>query len=237
VDLERLLAGARPGSFIKTAELERRTPGVLPTGIPELDELLGGGFPAGRITELAGRRGGRTALAHCLATQFTVQGKLVALVDGSEAFDARSAAGSGMDLNRLLWVRPTDLRSAVRATDALLSSGLFPLVLFDLPSSRGRQSIPATAWVRIAHETEAKRVALLVLGNGGNGGNGGVGFNAAASLTACQPRFIHAGSGPGRTLEAFSARVELTRNKLGLAPGSVELAWRIPDIFPVPPGR
>jgi recombination protein RecA len=77
-----------------------------PTGIAEVDELLGGGLPIGAVTELVGAEcTGRTSLAMSLLVGMTVSGRVCAWVDASNAFDPLSAAAAGIHLKRLLWVR------------------------------------------------------------------------------------------------------------------------------------
>jgi RecA/RadA recombinase len=79
---------------------------VASTGIPALDELLGGGLPLGAITEMVGQEcSGRTSLALSFVSQMTQTGKVCAWVDVSNALHPESAAATGVDLSRLLWVR------------------------------------------------------------------------------------------------------------------------------------
>ncbi len=107
--------------------------GRLATGIPELDAALGGGLPRGRLSELlASRSTGATSLALRACRAVTAErGGLVAWVDAPDALDPGSAAAAGLDLERLLWVRPPDLGAALAATEAVLAMGGFPLVVLD----------------------------------------------------------------------------------------------------------
>jgi len=75
-------------------------------GIEEIDTLLEGGLPIGAITELVGpESSGRTSLALSFIAQLTKAGKVCAWVDVSNALHPESAAASGIELSRLLWVR------------------------------------------------------------------------------------------------------------------------------------
>jgi recombination protein RecA len=79
---------------------------VSATGIAEIDALLEGGLPLGAITEMVGpESSGRTSVALSFIAQMTRTGKVCAWVDVSNALDPESAAASGVDLSRLLWVR------------------------------------------------------------------------------------------------------------------------------------
>jgi hypothetical protein len=75
-------------------------------GWPEIDAPLGGGFPRGECSEIVGARStGRTTVLCALLAAATARGDLVALVDTCDRLDPLSAAGLGLDLDRLLWVR------------------------------------------------------------------------------------------------------------------------------------
>ncbi len=93
-------------------------PELLPSGLAEVDAVLGGGLPLGAITELTGAHSsGRTTLALAVLAGITRdptpdnatrQGESCAYVDVSDAFDPLSAAALGVDLHRLLWVRAAE---------------------------------------------------------------------------------------------------------------------------------
>src|SRR5690606_20598098 len=76
------------------------------------------------------------------------------------------AREAGLSLSRLLWCRPKDLRAAIRAADALIASGAFPLVVLDLRREEPRP-VAQSAWLRLARGAEANRGCLLVLGEAG----------------------------------------------------------------------
>ena len=79
---------------------------VAPTGIPEIDLLLHGGFPVGALSEVVGPEcSGRTSLALAFVASMTQAGKVCAWVDVSDTLHPESAAAMGVDLSRLLWVR------------------------------------------------------------------------------------------------------------------------------------
>jgi protein ImuA len=129
-----------------------RRGGVLPCGRPEIDGLLpGGGFRRGGLTELAGGpASGKTAAALALIGALP-PGELAAWVDGRGELYPPAAAALGVDLARLLLVRPavgrlnlprTELVGArgegpvlagIWAGEALLASGAFGAVAIDVP--------------------------------------------------------------------------------------------------------
>ena len=77
-----------------------------PSGVSELDALLGGGFPRGSLVELCGdASSGRTSLAFSLLAQATERQEACAFVDASDSLDPLSLAAAGVELSRLLWIR------------------------------------------------------------------------------------------------------------------------------------
>lgn len=123
-----------------------RRQGFLPCGRSEIDALLpGGGFPRGALAELAGGpASGKTAAALSL---FAALGRedLAAFVDGRGELYPPAAAALGVDLSRLLWVRPAarpggpgadPALGALWAAEALLGSGAFAAVAMDVPLPR-----------------------------------------------------------------------------------------------------
>ncbi len=167
---------------------EKPAPDTLPTRIAAVDALVGG-IPRGALTEICGpASSGRTSLLLSLLARLTAAGESCALVDATDAFDPRSAEEAGMDLKRLLWVRcqkPVSsfkfrvsssrergdrealsrLEQALKATDLLLQSGGFALVvvdLGDLPASAARR-VPLTSWFRFRRAVEDTPTALVVL--------------------------------------------------------------------------
>src|SRR5258707_621865 len=77
-----------------------------PSGVTELDVVLGGGFPRGSLVELCGpASSGRTSLAFSLLAEATERQEACAFVDVSDSLDPISLAAAGVELPRLLWIR------------------------------------------------------------------------------------------------------------------------------------
>jgi len=169
--------------------------GRLSTGCPEIDDLLGGGVPRGRLSELIGHgSAGTTSIAQRLLAGVTAEAGFAAWVDVADAFDPVSASAAGVVLDRLLWVRPPDLIAAFAAAEILLATGGFALVLLDTsgmpeatprpaggrrrkPAARppgaavgdrkGRRMLTAPqTWLRLARAAERSRAALVLLSGG-----------------------------------------------------------------------
>lgn len=103
LQIESALAAKIPSALTPQPKLLRP---VAPTGIPQVDQLIGGGLPLGAISELAGPEGsGRTSLALAFLAGLTQTGRVCAWVDVSDALCPESAAAAGVRLDSLLWVR------------------------------------------------------------------------------------------------------------------------------------
>lgn len=137
----------------------------LPTGLPDIDQLLGGsepGFPRGRLSEISGpASSGRTSLTLALLAQTTGAGEVAALVDCADAFDPASAARAGTQLDRVLWVRAPGTNESLRCAERLLEAHGFALVLLDLAIPNLRIA-PATG-PRLARAAASTGTALIVL--------------------------------------------------------------------------
>lgn len=138
--------------------------GRLSAGRPGLDDALGGGYLRGGISELVGPPGcGGTALALAAAAPVTGGGELVAWLDPGAAFDPVRAEAAGVELARVLWVRPRHAAQALEVADLLLESGGFPLMVLDLggePDARLR--LAPASWPRLAGRLREEPTALLV---------------------------------------------------------------------------
>jgi hypothetical protein len=132
--------------------------GSIPTGIPSLDLFLSGGWPVAGVTAISGKNGcGKTTLAICAAARVTKEDQWVALVSPGETLFPPAFSEAGVDLTRLLWVRPEEGMHARWALEQLTRSGLFALVIashLDLNEKEARR-------LQLAAEQNAAAVLLL----------------------------------------------------------------------------
>lgn len=136
---------------------------ILPTTLGTLDALLGGGLQRGKLVELVSRRAaGRFSVVMSALAAATSIGEAAALIDLGDHFDPQLAEANGVDLRRLLWVRPRTVKEAVMSAEMITATG-FQLVVVDvgLHPLRGRRA-PDAAWVRLARTAEAHGAAMLV---------------------------------------------------------------------------
>src|SRR5258708_23148366 len=137
---------------------------IVPTGIGEIDARIDG-FPRGAITEIHGTASsGRTTLLLSALAVATMQEETCALVDTSDTFDLSSAANAQVDCDRLLWVRCSgNLERAFKATDLLLQSGGFGLVVLNLAdvAAKYTRRIITSWWFRFRPCIENTYTALV----------------------------------------------------------------------------
>lgn len=136
------------------------------TGISALDGVLQGGIARGEMIEILGAPGARTSgrfsLALATLSMASRSGEQVALVDLGDHLDPQVAERAGIDLERLLWLRPSHIKQALGGAELLLTTG-FPLVVLDLgtppvPGGRDKEA----SWLRLARAAQSHRGALLV---------------------------------------------------------------------------
>ena len=159
-----------------------RREGFLASGRSEVDALLqGGGFPRGALSALSGGpASGKTGVALSALREAQADGALAAFVDGRGELYPPAARALGVDLARLLIVRPErgpsrgdpGARDAALpglwAAEVLLASGAFVAVAIDVPL-RDLPAARAEAMLRRLRSAAEKggAVALLIEVPGG----------------------------------------------------------------------
>ena len=149
-------------------EKSRRPSACVPTGVAPVDEALGGGLPAGRLTEVVSAvasSGGQTLLARLIEETRAARRRL-ALVDGADGFGPDSVPADA--LRHLVWVRARGVAQALAAADVLVRDGNFAVVAIDLRGceERALRQTPAATWHRLHRATEESAVAVLVQSTG-----------------------------------------------------------------------
>lgn len=173
----------------------RPAPEMASTGIPAMDTLTGGLPRGCLTEICGLASSGRTTLLLSALAAATCRGEFCVVVDAGDAFDPYSAIVAGVQLERLLWVRCGEelpqrqggtkkdnlhknrpassariesqqrLEQVLRATDLLLDSGGFGLIVLDLgdlPAQTARY-IPLTTWFRFRRTVEHTPTVLLAI--------------------------------------------------------------------------
>jgi hypothetical protein len=191
------------------------------SGICTVDEMLDGGFPRGRVSEVHGpSSSGRTGLALAVLARAIHGGSLAAWVDPFDRLDPASAAAAGVLLDRLLWVRGEPrsdaLPRSLAAVTTLLPSGLFDLVVLDLAAAPAAdlRRLPGSTWLRLQRTVEPSSTTLLLLGQE-HISHGPWGVSLALSSRGAR---WCGGSGPGRLLRGLGAEARAGCHGLSRAP-------------------
>ncbi|HTD64905.1 MAG TPA: hypothetical protein VK846_00035 [Candidatus Limnocylindria bacterium] len=164
IQIRELLRGKFPGLRTRADELPAKTRDGWASGINQLDERLGGGFPKSAISEvIAPKRGcGSALLLLQLLRRAAKTNQFAALVDGQDSFDAASIEQN--TLSHLLWIRCQNADEAIKATDLVLRDGNLPVVLLDLALNPDVQlrKIPAPTWYRFQRIVEESAATFIV---------------------------------------------------------------------------
>ena len=171
----------------------------------------------GKLIELVSRRAtGRFSIVLSALAAATSIGEAAALVDLGDHFDPQIAEANGVDLRRLLWIRPATLKQAVMSGEMITATG-FHLVIVDvgLHPLRGRR-VPDAAWVRLARTAEAQGTAMLISTPYPLTGTAS---EAVVTGDRSRPRWLGRGRGP-RLLGGVELGVALKKHR-HLRPGSM----------------
>ena len=183
------LAEVRPASRLEV----RPRPEMIASGVAEVDAITGG-IPRGCLTEIwGGASSGKTSVLVAAMATATRRGETCVLIDASDNFDPGSAEAAGMNFGKLLWVRCGDsrgktaiknlnhrghrgtqgktkqserrLEQVLKATDLILQSGGFGLIVLDLAGIAEKfvRRIPLASWFRFQRAVEHTKSALLVV--------------------------------------------------------------------------
>ncbi len=216
---------------------------VVPTGIAELDARLDGGIPRGHLSEVVGpRSSGRLAILVSALAAATSRGEAVALIDPLDMFDPVSASASGIDFQRMLWIRgeasssarvslsceygtlQKSLDRAVKALNIVLQAGGFGVVVLDLGEVAAQtiKRLPYTTWLRLHRVIEGSETACVLIGSepiarSSGRSHGAVGARSASGSEperACHPS-AKSGERPACS-RAFICRRLLTQICIGV---------------------
>ena len=123
--------GSKALRRLTTADRQHPIP-RLSSSLANLDVILGGGLPQGRITELVGQpTSGILTLTCRFVASAQDNGYFAVYVDLSHTFDPDYAARCGANLDRLFLVRPSTLPDALDILHALISGGMNGVFVLD----------------------------------------------------------------------------------------------------------
>ncbi|HEV7180220.1 MAG TPA: hypothetical protein VGN11_10115 [Candidatus Baltobacteraceae bacterium] len=202
-ELKLRLQGARGAAAIAIDS-------CLSSGFPDLDRILGGGFPRGALVTLEGSRSsGRWSIVAALLAAATGRG-LGAVIDQGELYPPALAA-AGVRLERLLVIPARTPLGIARAADILLRSRVVTLIV--MPAS----SLRAAVWARLAglaHKAGALLVVIATRASAELAASAGMRLGCALARVA-----LYGTRGVWCTFAGFTVRAELRKHKR-LAPGA-----------------
>lgn len=218
VEVESKLAQRVPAAL--TLKI-KQAPEVFPTGIADVDAMLGGGIPRSSITELSGAAStGKTSFALSVLAEVTQLGNACAWVDVTDTLSPESAAAAGVELRQLLWLRmsaerkqnraESRMNQALAATDRLLQTGGFGVIVLDMSDVVPQQlnkMISLATWYRFRLAAEHARSALIVLSQAPCAGS------CAALSLRCEPSLPLPFSEHGETPFFEGQRYQLARER------------------------
>ena len=132
------------------------------TGVPAFDALAGG-LPKPGIVEFSGPEGtGRSRAVLALLAAATREREAVAWVDPLHRLYPPAAADHGVQLERLLVVRPVEDGQSpwLWATEQLLRSGCFRWVVVDWPGAPNAPRNTLQRWARAAETGDCTALVL-----------------------------------------------------------------------------
>lgn len=203
--LSQLVTSSNPVALRVRCNLHPPERRRIALAVPFLDAMLGGGFPCGAISEVFGAQStGKTTLAHALISSTVRSGGYAAWIDLPNAFYPRRFS------ERVLWVAPPDVITALRAAEHVLEAGGFRVVVLDLGTPMlSRAPMPASRWLRMARMAARRDAAIVILS-----ATHVAGAFATLSLETCALRRMFTGSqGPCPVLEGMASSLHLRKHK------------------------
>lgn len=120
------------GCIIKLTSDNIQSVERIPTGIPSIDEIIGGGLARGRISEFFGSESsGKSTLAiHCIVEAQKL-GHNCVYIDAEHAIDLEYIQKIGIDIDKLYFVQPDCGEQALGIAEACCETGKFGIIVID----------------------------------------------------------------------------------------------------------
>jgi recombination protein RecA len=213
-----------PQAVTPLSQLAQEETTSIATGFPTLDAVLSlGGIPRSRITDMVGvPTSGMTTLAYCLLASAQADDSPAAYVDLQRTFDTDYAVACGVQLDRLLIVRPSTTTRALDILRDLVSERGAAAVVLDVVGAHSpfAQAGLSTLLRRLHERVTQSRSALVLL-------------QSASSPTALDP-YIHtrllmqrsAWLYKHQNIEGYEVRVTVAKDK-GAAMGEKQVTLAI----------
>lgn len=157
VALRRLLDERFPAARARTAR-------CVPTGVPAIDQALGGGLLTGTLTEFVSEcpSAGCQLSIGSLLRSTRLNRQRVALIDTANAFDLEAFDDDA--LAHLVWVRCPSLSECWRAADLAARDPNYAVVVVDVRGFPERALLRTkdSIWTRLQRAAEQSETVLLI---------------------------------------------------------------------------
>jgi recombination protein RecA len=102
-----------------------------PTGLVEVDRMLGGGLPKSKIVMCYGPEGaGKTSFAYHMLAKYQNQGQIAAYINAEKAYDQKRADAFGVDPNKIL-IADNETGEQALSMVIELATAEIPLIIVD----------------------------------------------------------------------------------------------------------
>lgn len=116
--------------FASRGDVAEVKKGILSTGIPSLDKIMGGGYRKGASHLFTGdSMSGKTLISYFGIIQAQQKGEIAVLVDMENCYDPEWAKKIGIDTNKLVVIKPESGESAVDTVVELIRNKVGMVVL------------------------------------------------------------------------------------------------------------
>ena len=120
------------GTFFKVGDRPKVEIETISAGSIKLNEILGTGYPRGRIIEIYGAESsGKTTLTLLAIKEAQKAGHKVAFIDMEHALDIAYAEKLGVKVDELFISQPDNAEQALEIVDKIVSSGQFAVLVLD----------------------------------------------------------------------------------------------------------
>jgi len=141
----------------------------VPTGCPPLDWIMGGGVPAGRITEIYGDTStGKTLLAEHILAETQAMGGTAVLLDTETAIDQHLAETIGIDIEELLYANPETIEDVYKTIQEFIEAkrevdpdGLMTIVWDSVAATSSEEEVEKVRKEGLGARTVATHARLI----------------------------------------------------------------------------
>ena len=117
-------------SVIKMGDTSISKIECISTGILGIDDILGGGFPRGRIIEIAGAESsGKTSLCIQAMVECQKNDGVVGFIDAEHALDLEYAKNLGLNIEELYLSQPAYGEQAIDIAESMIDAGIDLLII------------------------------------------------------------------------------------------------------------